>query len=101
MQTGLAGHMVMPAVDGFIEHVCVVSSETEYLLLEASARLSHEILNALIPQRCSVYSSVRYITAQTQFTSHSEEDAIVWARFVLQGTIVGVKSPSSGLVHRP
>jgi hypothetical protein len=91
----------MPAVDVFIEHVRVIASEAEHFLLEAIARLSHEILIALIPQRCSVYSSVRYITAQTQFTSHSEEDAIVWARFVLQGTIVGVKSPSSGLVHRP
>jgi len=65
MQPGLAGHIVVPAVDEFIERVRVIASEAEHLLLEASARLSHEILIALIPQRCSVYSSVRDITVQT------------------------------------
>src|ERR1700739_3394214 len=65
MQPSLAGRIVMPAVDEFIEHVCVIASEAEHLLLEASGRFDHEILIALIPQRCSVNSSVRGITVHS------------------------------------
>jgi hypothetical protein len=54
VQPGFAGHIIMPAVDEFIEHVRVIASEAKHLLLEASASLSHKILVALIPQLASM-----------------------------------------------
>src|SRR6266704_6642126 len=54
MQPGFAGHIVMPAVDEFIEHVRVIASEAQHLLLEARVSLSHQILKALIPQLASM-----------------------------------------------
>ena len=47
VQPGFSSYGVMLAVDGFIEYVCVLATETTYLLLEPNAGLEQRGLEPL------------------------------------------------------
>ena len=50
MQPGFARRAVVSGVNGFIEHVRVVASETEDLLVQSCGSFGHQILITLVPQ---------------------------------------------------
>lgn len=60
MEPALTGHVVVAAVDGFIQHVRVITTETDNLLLQPGARSNHQIFVALIPQFISMSQRVQY-----------------------------------------
>ena len=50
MQPGFSGGCIVPAVDGFIEHVRAIAAEPGHLLRQPLSGLGHQVLAAALPQ---------------------------------------------------